>query len=104
MNIATTLEQLTAALELARRLVPRKARAWIYGVLLAGFAVAVFYFPQLAPAAPLWLALALALLNLSPADVEQAPPEVELEDAASGEDPTVRKLAALQRRAAGSQS
>lgn len=39
-------------------------RKWVYRVLLAVFPVAVFYYPPLAPAAPLWLALGLALLNV----------------------------------------
>jgi hypothetical protein len=43
------------------------ARKWIYRVLLAAFPVACFYFPQLIPATPLWLALALALLNVDDA-------------------------------------
>jgi hypothetical protein len=39
-------------------------RRWIYGVLLAAFPVACFYLPELVPASPLWLALALAILNV----------------------------------------
>ncbi|MCE0510835.1 hypothetical protein LVJ59_17440 [Microbacterium sp. KKR3/1] len=49
----------------------RTVRKWIYGLLLAGFPVACFYFPDLIPAAPLWLALALAALNLTPSDVAE---------------------------------
>lgn len=43
-----------------------KTRRWIYGILLAAFPVAVAYYPPLAPAAPLWLALGLAILNVNP--------------------------------------
>lgn len=43
-------------------------RKWIYRVLLAGFPVACFYFPEMVPASPLWLALALALLNVPAED------------------------------------
>lgn len=46
----------------------RTTRKWIYSLLLAAFPVACFYVPSLVPAAPLWLALALAALNLTPAD------------------------------------
>lgn len=49
-----------------------RTRKWIYGILLAAFPVAVFYWPPLAPAAPLWLALGMAILNLKPDDVEEA--------------------------------
>lgn len=42
-------------------------RKWIYRVAIAAFPVACFYFPALIPAAPMWLALILALLNV-PAD------------------------------------
>lgn len=45
-------------------------RKWIYRVLLALFPVACFYWPALTPAAPLWLALALALLNVNDEDKE----------------------------------
>ncbi|NYD65979.1 hypothetical protein [Agromyces atrinae] len=41
-----------------------KFRRYLYGVLLAAFPVAVFYYPQLAPAAPLWLALAVAIFHI----------------------------------------
>jgi hypothetical protein len=47
-----------------RALTPQ-TRRWIYSVLLAAFPVACFYVPSLVPAAPLWLALALALLNVN---------------------------------------
>ena len=40
------------------------ARRWTYRVLLAAFPVACFYAPSLVPAAPLWLALGMALLNV----------------------------------------
>lgn len=49
----------------------RTTRKWIYGLLLAAFPVACFYVPSLVPAAPLWLALALAALNLTPDDVTE---------------------------------
>lgn len=52
------------------KIFPRKVRMWIYGVLLAGFPVAAFFWPEITPAIPLWLALALAALNLTPKDVE----------------------------------
>jgi hypothetical protein len=44
------------------------ARRWVYRILLAAFPVACFYFPELVPAAPMWLALALALLNVPAED------------------------------------
>lgn len=52
------------------KILNRTTRIWIYGILLAGFPLACVYFPQLVPAAPLWLALALAALNLTPKDVQ----------------------------------
>lgn len=52
------------------KILNRTTRKYIYGILLAAFPVAVLYFPELAPAAPLWLALGLAILNLSPDEVE----------------------------------
>lgn len=50
-----------------------EVRKYIYLVLIAAFPVACFYFPALVPAAPLWLALLMAVLNLKPQDVEAVP-------------------------------
>ena len=55
------------------KLLNKNVRKYIYGILLAAFPIAVLYFPELAPAAPLWLALGLAILNLK--DDEVAPRE-----------------------------
>lgn len=52
-----------------RKLFSRRRRKYIYGVLVAGYGLAMFIWPQLAPAAPLVLALALALFNLTPEEV-----------------------------------
>ena len=43
-----------------------KTRKWIYAILVTGFPVACYYYPPLAPAVPLWLALIMAILNLKP--------------------------------------
>lgn len=42
-----------------------KVRRYVYGILLAAFPVACFYWPELVPAAPLWLGLGMALLNVT---------------------------------------
>jgi hypothetical protein len=47
-----------------KKILTPTVRRWIYGVLLAAFPVACFYYPPLVPAAPLWIALALAILNV----------------------------------------
>ncbi len=49
-----------------RRAFKLKTRKWIYAILVAGFPVATYYYPQLAPATPMWLALIMAILNLKP--------------------------------------
>lgn len=41
-------------------------RRWVYGILLAAFPVACFYWPELIPAAPMWLALGMAILHVTP--------------------------------------
>lgn len=56
-----------------RNVFTREVRKWIYAVALAGFPVAIFYGLIDPKAAPLWLVLLLALLNLTPADVEGVP-------------------------------
>lgn len=48
-------------------------RRWIYAILVAAFPVAAIYYPPIAPAAPMWLALILAVLNLKPDDVQAEP-------------------------------
>lgn len=53
-------------------MVSASTRKWIYRVLLAAFPVACFYYPSLVPAAPLWLAVALALLNVNPDEPDEA--------------------------------
>lgn len=59
----------------------RETRKWIYGVLVAAFPVVAVFWPEILPAIPLWLALALALLNLTPKDaIVEEMPYVDIKD------------------------
>lgn len=49
----------------------RTIRKWVYGVAIAAVPVLIHYEVMDPAAAPLILPLALALLNLTPAEVEQ---------------------------------
>lgn len=57
------------------RILTPKVRRYLYGILLAAFPIACFYWPAMTPAAPLWLGLGMALLYVNDEGEPQTLPD-----------------------------